>query len=294
MTGIDGKLLRNFPSIRNDLKGDKKMKRHSLPIFFILAFAFPWLIWGTTLAESRGLLSFHIPQSLAFWIGLNLATYLTAALTGGWAAVKDLLSRLVRWRVPPVWYLVALGITGLLSLAAIGIHLALGGTHQVGVLLSLQALLPSLLFQIFFFLLTEETAWRGFALPRLQAKYSSLNASLILGVLWGLWHLPLFFIPGSFQSTLPFVGFLLATLAQTIITTWVFNHTRGSVLLAAILHGSTDATIAFANVMSADLRLFWIFVVLQLAFAAFIVVTQGAKRFSKDYDLNGAVVPAGS
>lgn len=267
------------------------MKRFALPIFFVLAYVFPWIIWGTTIAESRGLLSFHVPQSLAFWIGLNLATYITAAITGGWTAVKELLNRLIRWRVQPFWYVVALGITGLLSLVAIGIHLALGGTHQVGILVSLQNLLPSLLFQIFFFLLTEETAWRGFALPRLQAKYNALNASLILGILWGFWHLPLVFIPGSFQSTLPFTGFLLATIAMSIITTWVFNHTHGSVLLAAILHAATDATLAYSNVLSGNLRLFWIFVILQSTFAIFLVITQGAEHFAKNSDLGGAILP---
>lgn len=267
------------------------MKRYALPIFFVLAFVFPWLIWGTTIAQARGLLSFHVPQSLAFWIGLNLATYLTAALTGGWGAVKDLLSRLIRWRAQPVWYIAALVITALLSLAAIGIHLALGGSHRVGVLLSSSDLLPSLLFQIFFFMLTEETAWRGFALPRLQSRYSALNASLILGVLWGLWHIPLWFIPGSFQSTLPFAGFLLATIAMSVITTWIFNHTHGSVLLAGILHAATDVTLAYSNVLSGDLRLFWIFVVLQSAFALLIVITQGAEHFSKNSDLSGTVTP---
>lgn len=266
------------------------MKRYALPIFFVLAFVFPWLIWGTTIAQSRGLISFHIPQSLAFWVGLTLATYITAAITGGWSAVKELLSRLIRWRVQPIWYIVALLITGLLSLVAIGLHLALGGANQVGVLLSLKSLLPSLLFQIFFFLLTEETAWRGFALPRLQAKYTALNASLILGILWGLWHLPLVFIPDSFQSTLPFVGFLLATIAMSIIATWVFNHTHGSVLLAAILHAATDVTIAYSGVMSGDRRLFWLFVALQAAFAISIVLTQGAQHFSKNKDLSGTIV----
>lgn len=268
------------------------MKRYELQIFFVLAFLFPWLIWGTTIAESRGLLSFHVPQSLAFWIGLNLATYVTAAITGGWAAVKELLSRLIRWRAQPMWYVVALGITGLLSLVAIGIHFALGGSHQVGILLSLQALLPSLLFQIFFFLLTEESAWRGFALPRLQAKHNALNASLILGILWSFWHLPLWFIPGSFQSTLPFIGFIFMTIAMSIITTWVFNHTHGSVLVVAILHAATDATLAYSNVLSGNLRLFWIFVVLQCAFAILIVITQGAEHLSKNNDLNGTFMPA--
>ena len=130
----------------------RAIKRHPLVLFFTLAYIFPWLIWGTTVAQSRGLLSFHIPQSLAFWIGLTLATYLTAWITGGWPAIKDLLLRLIRWRVHPIWYLVALLFTGLLSLAAIVTHKLLGGTHQVGVLLSASAILPSLLFQIFFFL----------------------------------------------------------------------------------------------------------------------------------------------
>ena len=268
------------------------MKRHALLIFFVLAFVFPWLIWGSTIAESRGLIAFHIPQPLAFWIGLNLATYITAAVTGGWVAVKELLSRLIRWREQPVWYVITLCITGLLSLVAIGIHLAFGGTHQVGILLSAQNLLPSLLFQIFFFLLTEETAWRGFALPRLQKKFNALNASLILGILWGLWHLPLVFIPDSFQSSIPFIGFLIATIAMSIITTWIFNHTHGSVLLAAILHAATDVTLAYSNVLSGDRRLFWIFVALQSIFAISVVAIQGATHFSKKGDLKGITVPA--
>lgn len=268
--------------------------RSSLVVFFVLAFALPWLIWGTTIAQSRGLISFHIPQPLAFWIGLNLATYIAAALDGGWPSVRDVLGRLIRWRVHIVWYGVALVLTGLVSLVAVAIQIALGGVPQFGVLLSLSSLLPSLAFQIFLFLLTEETAWRGFALPRLQARYSALVASLILGVLWGLWHLPLFYIPGSFQSSLPFVGFFLSTVAMTIVTTWVFNHTRGSVLVAAILHAATDVTIAYTGVMSGDRRLFWLFVGAQWLFALVVVFTEGGAHLSRARDLNGTTyVPAG-
>ena len=85
------------------------LKRHSLVVFFILAFVFPWLVWGTTIAQSRGVLSFHIPQPLAFWIGLTLATYLAAVLTGGLPAIKDPAKPIVRWRVHPIWYAVVLG-----------------------------------------------------------------------------------------------------------------------------------------------------------------------------------------
>lgn len=268
-----------------------RIKRHPLVFFFVLAYVLPWLVWGTSIAQLRGLLSFHIPQSLAFWLGLTIATYLAAALTGGWPAVKDLLLRLVRWRVNVVWYVAALALTLLLGLLALLVERALGGAHPLGELLPAAQLAPTLLFQIFFFWLTEETAWRGFALPRLQARFSALNSSLILGVLWGLWHLPLFLIPDSFQATLPLIGFLLSALATSLLATWIFNHSRGSVLVAAIFHAATDVAIAYSGVMSGGARLFWIFVLVQWAAAVVIVLTQGAAHLTRTPRRDETMVP---
>ncbi len=256
------------------------IKRHPLVWFFFFAFLFPWLIWGTSILQSRGLLGFHIPQPLAFWIGLTLATYLTAALSGGWPAVRDLLSRLIRWRVPLLWYGVALLLMPLLALAAIAVFAPFGAA-QVGILLSAAGLLPSFLFQIFFFWLTEETAWRGFALPRLQVRYNALTASLILGLLWAIWHTPLWFIPGSFQSGLSFPGFLLLTIAQAVLFTWLFNHTRGSVLLAALFHASADVTLAFTGVLSSSPALFWVFVALEWLVTLVVVLIEGPAHLSR-------------
>jgi uncharacterized protein len=265
----------------------KTIKSFPLVMFFILAFLFPWLIWGTTIAQSRGIIAFHIPQSLAFWIGLNLATYTTAAMTGGWPAIKDIFNRIIRWRVKPIWYLFALLFTMLLSLVSIGIHRMIGGTHQIGILLTLNNLIPSLLFQIFFFLFTEETAWRGFALPRLLNRYNNVTAGLILGILWGFWHLPLVFIPGSFQSSIPFIGFLLSAVATSILMSWLFYHSKGSVLVAAIFHAAIDTTIAFMNVMTGDLRLFWIFIIVQWVAAIVIIVTERSTRTYLVNDIQG-------
>jgi membrane protease YdiL (CAAX protease family) len=256
------------------------LKRHPLVLFFVLAFLFPWLIWGTSVGEAWGVLSFHIPQSLAFWIGLTLATYLAAALSGGRAAVRDLLSRMLRWRAHPFWYIAALLLTASLCFVAIGLFTASGGIHQLGVLLPLTGVAPYLLFESFLFLLTEETAWRGFALPRLQKRYSALSASLILGVLWGVWHTPLFLIPGSFQASIPFFGFVLSAIATSILTTWIFNNTGGSVLLTALFHGPTDAAIAYSSEMGGDLRLFWLFIAVQWAAALGVTALEGAARLS--------------
>jgi membrane protease YdiL (CAAX protease family) len=94
----------------------------------------------------------------------------------------------------------------------------------------------------------EEFGWRGFALPRMQRQFGPLGASLLLGVLWAFWHSP-FFLPGGFTphgASLLFIGlFVLVALASTMLMTWVFNHTQGSLLLAFLAHDSIDAAADF-------------------------------------------------
>lgn len=84
----------------------------------------------------------------------------------------------------------------------------------------------------------EELGWRGFALPRLQARMSALSASLILGLLWALWHLPLYLTAGHPLSEVFFGWFLLSILADAILFTWIFNNTRGSLLVVLLFHAS--------------------------------------------------------
>lgn len=150
----------------------------------------------------------------------------------------------------------------------VGLGLLLGSPAQVGVLVPVGALAGALLLNTGEWLITEETAWRGYALPRLRRRFDPLAASAVLGLLWGLWHLPLFFIPGSFQSSIPFVGFLVSALATSVIIGWVFNRARGSVLVVALFHGFTDVVIAFTGVMTSGLMLFWTTVVVQVLVAA--------------------------
>lgn len=244
------------------------MKRHPLATFFVAAFALPWLIWGTTLAQQVGLIGWHIPESLGFWLGLPLATYGTAALTGGWPAVKDLLLRLIRVRVSPLWYLAAIGLPIAIAAAAAAVGALFAAPPTVGVLIPASALLGALLLNCWEWLITEETAWRGYALPRLQRRFDPLTASVVLGTVWALWHLPLFFIADSFQSRIPFVGFLVSTVATSVLIGWLFNHARGSVLLAALFHGFTDVSIAFTGVLTSGAFLFWLTVGIQVVLAA--------------------------
>ena len=203
------------------------VKRHPLVVFFILAYTLTWpLIPLVSVSPLWGFPALFGPA---------LAAVIVAAITDGRAGLRDLLGRLVRWRVGARWYAVALGLPVILALAAAGLHLALGARSSIEF-----GGLSVLNFVVFVLIVGEELGWRGYALPRLLARRSALAASLILGVLWGLWHLPTFFVPGAPQHGLPITAFLLLTMAYSVLFTWIYLHTGGSVLLATLFHGAIN------------------------------------------------------
>jgi len=130
----------------------------------------------------------------------------------------------------------------------------------------------------------EELAWRGFALPKLQARYNALTSSIILGLFWSLFHLPLFFtLTGSSQSGTNFFVFTLATVCLSIIFTWMFNHTRGSVLLAYLLHGATNTwTRVFAIDHNGDPLVSGAMAGLTIFIAVILVIEFGAENLSRN------------
>ena len=216
------------------------------PLTFVLAaFGFSWACWLPLVLAARGLLPLPVPTLAVVLVGSfgpTLAAVAVTAREAGRAGVRALAGRLLRWRVAPGWYAVALGLPFLLSLLAMGLHVALGGAPpSVAGLVALLPLLPvQFLFALPFGPLGEEVGWRGYALPALQARYGALAASALLGVVWACWHLPLFFVPGLPHSRTPFLLVLLGTLPLTVVFTWVVNSTRGSLLLAILLHAASN------------------------------------------------------
>jgi membrane protease YdiL (CAAX protease family) len=231
--------------------------------------ALSWIVWGTVIAQQDGVLSFHIPQSLAFWL-LAIGIPAVAYIFEGKAAVLDLVHRLLRWRVAPVWYAVAVLLPLGLALAAAIVSSLLGQDISPGSREPLGDALGYFVFGVLFFGLTEETAWRGYILPRLQTRMSTLTAAVVLGLLWGMWHTPLWFIAGEDQQAWPYVGFLAFAVAVSVLITWVFANTAGSVLLVAIFHAATDASLAYSGVLSSGTIAFWI-AVIAFSVAAVIV-----------------------
>ena len=215
------------------------LKRHPLLAFFVLAFAISWICWSPLFAAQ---VDAQVPLKLFIILGgfgPAISAIIVTGVVGGRAALCDWRDRILRWRVGARWYLLVVLLSPALLLSAYGLHVLLGGNLPD---------LPTnsyvyLMFPVFFLQNLflgggqEEPAWRGFALPRLQAKYSAFVSSVILGVLWAFWHFPLFFSPVSSQSGLPFYWYLLHVIAMAIVYTWIFNNTNGSVFIVALFHG---------------------------------------------------------
>lgn len=199
-----------------------------------------------------GLLPFTLPDIALFAAfilgtvaGPALASLTVTAITSGKAGVGHLLRRCVQWRVGVQWYLIA--IFGFFLVYFVGYSVFLGVNLPLTLLLQWTLLFTVFFPQAVFIILTgsfaEELGWRGFALPRLQQRYGPIVGSIILGTLHGLWHLPAFFTRLLGPFSLPYyAGFLFTAIAATFLFTWIFNHTRGSVLIATLTHGFGDAT----------------------------------------------------
>ncbi len=236
----------------------RQAARHPLTTFFLLAFALTWAVWVPRAAATQDLIASDLPIAVGqFWSWMPaVAALVAAALTGGSPALRDLGARLVRWRVGWRWYVVVLAGPAAFSLTVAGIYALLGGSWEAGLPWAtgggLLGLIPLLLVLVLTDGLGEELGWRGFALPRLLVRYNALAASMILGVLWTAWHLPLIWTVGAPLYEQPFWLLLLDMVAESVIFTWVFLHTRGSVLLAMLLHAAANLFVVSPTMASAD------------------------------------------
>ncbi|WP_333106687.1 MULTISPECIES: CPBP family intramembrane glutamic endopeptidase [unclassified Microcoleus] len=191
---------------------------------------------------SRGIAPFNRPYfqllSIFYAIGPALAAMIVSQVTHGKTGIRDLNKGLIRWRVSLIWYIVAVLGSAILLIVAQAVTKLLGLT--VTIITPPVTLSPYVIFGLgvnFLANTCEEIGWRGFALPHLQKRYNALIATLIVGILWGLWHLPLVFLVGHPMSEFPFVWFI-TIVADAFIYTWIYNSTKGSILLVALFHGS--------------------------------------------------------
>lgn len=218
------------------------MKRYPLFLFFLLAFAFSWPMMIVDVLGSQGILDFRVPLPVLVIMGYGptLAALLVTGFSDGKSGIRALLRQLLIWRVGGFWAFTAIfGMAGLFFLAyQISNLLGYPAPAAPEIPMSPVIAVPAL-FLVSLLINGEEMGWRGFALPRLQARFNAFTASLILGVIWAGFHLPLFWTIGSTQAGQPMWGFLLSIVASSVIVTWLYNNT-GSLLMAVLFHASVN------------------------------------------------------
>ena len=216
------------------------MKRLPVTTFIVLAFLVTWIIW-----VPRAMGADWAVQVGQIWTyGPAIAAVLAAGLTGGRTAIRQLAAGLDKWRLGWNWYAVILIGPLALALVIAALNVALGGSWQQGSPDALTEPLPIILLLIFILTITdglgEEMGWRGFALPQMLTRGNAFRASLVLGLVWAVWHIPLFFTDGNALEGIPLWLLLVRLPATSVIFTWVFQHTAGSIVAAALLHGTLN------------------------------------------------------
>lgn len=242
------------------------MRQHPLVSFFFMAYAFSWSILIPYILSQWSILPdtniFTVFFALNAFVGPTLSAYIMGRITEGKDGWLNMKKRFRRFKVGWPWYV--------FTLLGIPLVMLFGISILPGAMASFQGF-PSgfpvkyiVYFVIIFFgggPLGEEIGWRGFALPRMQARYGALRATLLLGVLWTFWHLPHFLTtaqrggPGSslsiFYINLPI--FMMLVMSSAIIMTWVFNHTKESLFIAMLLHTSINTFSLIVALFSAPI-----------------------------------------
>jgi uncharacterized protein len=260
------------------------VKRYPVIAFFVLTYTLSWLLesplvlFRDSVTDTQGLflviLASNVPSMLAIVL---------TAMVFGRGALRNLLGRLLIWRVNPFWYLVVILGPAALTAGVVALNSLLGGPA-----LSLGMPLLGVAFFLAFSIfpgsaLGEEIGWRGYALPRLQAGRSALSASLIIGPIWGLWHLPLWLTGDPVKTPIFYVPFFFSVIALSVILTWVYNSTGGSLLMVVLLHATYNLpmTLSIDDLGSRATVPVLLYFGLVVVAAIVVVIVAGPKHLSR-------------
>ncbi|MDQ6713603.1 MAG: CPBP family intramembrane metalloprotease [Candidatus Dormibacteraeota bacterium] len=214
--------------------------------FTIIAIAISWLCWLPLVAASHHV--GYLPSSagsvliLLGTFGPLLSAVALVSRTSGVRGLGAFIGQAFRWRAGIQWYAAALLVPVLVRIAVLYVHVLKGGTLFELSDMSRWLAIPSsfLLVLLIGGPTGEEFGWRGFLLQRIQPVLGVLWASIVIGLITTLWHLPLFWIPGTAQSYLPLALFTVRTVALSVISTLLYNGTRRSLLFVLLFHASLN------------------------------------------------------
>ncbi len=181
----------------------------------------------------RSLGTFPIVENIVLVISVSSPTIsatILAGLNGGFQQIKKLYSGFLKWRAHPLYYLVGIALLVYPLFIAI-IYILLGGTVVFPEFTAFTFFL-AIIEKLVMGPLSEEAGWRGYVLPRLESKFSALISSVILGIIWACWHIPLYWI----QPRMAFYIYLPIVIVLAILFTWAYNNTNGSLLVTVVYH----------------------------------------------------------
>jgi hypothetical protein len=209
------------------------LRGHIVAVFFALTYLISWSCW----------IGFGGMIALLGGFGPSLAGLICAGISDSRPGIASLLKRILAWRVSWKAYLFAISVPFLLAFFPLIFFGWMGGASpRIENLVRVPQLLPMFLGSLFVGGLSEETGWRGFALPQLRQRHGRVTASLLIGLFWGIWHVPLYTL-GTLIPVASLVGFVLVTAIISILFTAVADLAQDSVLLAMIFHAAYNTCI---------------------------------------------------
>ncbi|MFF3228178.1 type II CAAX prenyl endopeptidase Rce1 family protein [Nocardia suismassiliense] len=253
---------------------------HRLVAFLVLAFVLTWMWWIPAGLIEQGIIATGIPTMALLMLGglgpMAAALVCSSSALGG-QGTRRFLRNAFRWRAPRRIYFLATVLIAVSVLGTIPLQLAIGAEwDSAGLLTSMFALVPTF---VFTFVLgggiDEEFGWRAFALPRLQASSPPWSANLILGVVWSLWHLPLWWNPAVAQYDSNYPMYIVSTTGFSFVLGWLYNSSQGNTMVVVVAH--TVANVSYGLQATALDPVFqWIdVVVMGSAGLAIVIATRG-------------------
>jgi membrane protease YdiL (CAAX protease family) len=262
--------------------GDEDVGIVGIATFLALTFAWSWGFWGSKVLLEVGVVTGIpvLPNLGAF--GPTVAAFLLVAYANGLGGVRQLAARVIQLDYPRRWILVALLLPPAVVGGALAVAVATGTTPQFP-----WAGQSGILLIAFVWILVlggpiqEEFGWRGYLLDPLQKRLTPLGGGLAVGLIWAVWHLPLFYIPSEtiyYQN--PFLGFAVSITLLSVLMTWLYNSTNGSLLPALLMHTSWNWAQGMFPILESDPGSLAM-VGLLIAATTIVVVYSGPKRLGQ-------------
>jgi membrane protease YdiL (CAAX protease family) len=220
--------------------------------FFLLTFAYSWIIWIPSVLDGIGVkLPFSVANYSMVVVIIGAFAPLLAALTlvardGGWKGIKTFFGQALDFHIKPVYWILALALPLVIHVLSHYLALALGLDVANTLFPADSPVAPIILAIPYFFLMLvlgggqEEFGWRGYAQAPLQEKIGVIPASLVIGVIWGIWHLPLWFMAGDLHSAYSFLAFVMMTTSISLIYAWLYNASGKKLIVVIFFHAMNN------------------------------------------------------